>query len=932
MADVFVSYSRSDKEFVNRLADDLKGRGKDVWIDIRGVRDAEVFPEALRRAIEGADAFLFVISPDSVASRYCELEVAHADALHKRIVPIALRAVDDDERLPEPIRLRSWIPAETDPTDRVIAALDADLEWERRHTRLTVRAVEWDEAQREPSLLLRGADLAAAEAWLSGSANRDPGPTVLEQAYILAGRQAAARRQRTLLAASVATTVVAVALLVFALISRGQAVTAETTANASRLAALSETQLAVDPERAVLLAMAGLRQRATYGPTGTMFALRAALDASTIRYRLPAAGEQNCGSPYPAFDPAPGSDLVFEGLCNGKIRFLNARNGRLERVVTVGRPGQEATLISYPGRRAILAGAVGDRLVTLNPTTGALLRHGPTIPQIGTLQSDPAAPLVAAAGRAASGHRGRFVIWNYRTGRVISIHPPLPMAYCTGFTFAPLGTLALSFSGDTGGPALALYDYLDRRVLATRTGQVTSVASSTDLRKLAVGFTAADGTGTIELVNARTLATERGFKALSDPQQNVGGLAFSLDDRLLAYGFQDGSAGVLNAITGEPVNTYAAATEWVIGVAISPDDRLAITASADGTARAEQIGDRALRTFPRVDPAQLWPTPGGFEAIAIPGPRPGQGVAVERYTDAGQAVGSPLVMSRQTQQLEVTLSPDGTLATDAPAQPGAASAPMTEWSVPRRRIVRTITFPNGPFSAPVISPDNQLLITGTGPPSGFNTPGPRRLVLLNLRTGHRRTLPGPAGCQWQQFAFSASGEAVAAGTFCGQVAIWDSATGRRLGAMVQIPGSVDSLAFGPDDRSLAIASSNGTVYVAPVPLTRTTRQLHGGTRTVQAVAYSPNGRYLASVALDSAARIYDARTLTELRVIQLPRSAQGVAFTTDSRDLLTWDASGAVALWDACTDCQSPGALVALARTRVTRSLTAAERQEFGVG
>jgi hypothetical protein len=193
MPDPFISYSRDDADFVRRLASGLQARGKDVWIDVDGIRDAEVFSEALR-AIEGADAFLFVISPDSVASQYCELEVAHAAALHKRIAPVALRPVADGQ-LPEPIRVRSWIPADADPTERILAALDADLEWERRHTRLTLRAVEWDERGRERSLLLRGADLAAAEAWLRDSATRDPGPTVLEQAYVLAGRQAAARRQ-----------------------------------------------------------------------------------------------------------------------------------------------------------------------------------------------------------------------------------------------------------------------------------------------------------------------------------------------------------------------------------------------------------------------------------------------------------------------------------------------------------------------------------------------------------------------------------------------------------------------------------------------------------------------------------------------------------------------------------------------------------------
>jgi len=38
-----------------------------------------------------------------------------------------------------------------------------------------------------------------------------------------------------------------------------------------------------------------------------------------------------------------------------------------------------------------------------------------------------------------------------------------------------------------------------------------------------------------------------------------------------------------------------------------------------------------------------------------------------------------------------------------------------------------------------------------------------------------------------------------------------------------------------------------------------------------------------------------------------------------------------VTLWDACTACENPSALLGIARSRVTRSLTLAERREFGV-
>ena len=137
MAHVFISYSRRDSSFVGPLADGLRARGKDVWIDIEGIRDAEVFPEALREAIDSSDGFVFVISPASVNSQYCMREVGDAVDAGKRIVPVDWERVPD-EQVPEPIRVRNWIPATDEDLDatveRVVKALDTDLDYLKAHT------------------------------------------------------------------------------------------------------------------------------------------------------------------------------------------------------------------------------------------------------------------------------------------------------------------------------------------------------------------------------------------------------------------------------------------------------------------------------------------------------------------------------------------------------------------------------------------------------------------------------------------------------------------------------------------------------------------------------------------------------------------------------------------------------------------------------
>jgi YVTN family beta-propeller protein len=227
VADVFISYSRRDGEFIRQLASALEEHGKDVWVDVEGIRDAEVFPEALRRAIASSDAFVFVISPDSVRSSFCVEEVEHAARLHKRIVPLALSLVSEDQ-VPEDVRVRNWIPAGKDDDftitiARLVKALDTDLEWEREHSRLTMRALEWERSGRDRSFLLRGADLKAAERWLADGAEKDPGPTALETEYLAAAR-ARVRRGRLLVAAGSVVVIAVIAVLTALLAAPGAGV------------------------------------------------------------------------------------------------------------------------------------------------------------------------------------------------------------------------------------------------------------------------------------------------------------------------------------------------------------------------------------------------------------------------------------------------------------------------------------------------------------------------------------------------------------------------------------------------------------------------------------------------------------------------------------------------------------------------------------
>src|SRR5262249_44651564 len=94
--EVFISYSRKDKEFVRRLDEALKSRGREAWVDWEDIRPTEEFMQAIYAAIEGVDTFVFVLTPDSVASVVCGREITHAVANNKRMVPIVARDVNAD--------------------------------------------------------------------------------------------------------------------------------------------------------------------------------------------------------------------------------------------------------------------------------------------------------------------------------------------------------------------------------------------------------------------------------------------------------------------------------------------------------------------------------------------------------------------------------------------------------------------------------------------------------------------------------------------------------------------------------------------------------------------------------------------------------------------------------------------------------------------
>ena len=199
--DVFISYSRKDKAFVETLDAALRQAKRDPWIDWDDIRKGEDWWQSIRRGIEAAETFLFVVSPDSVASSVCWDEIEYASQCHKRFLPLVWREGFDMQQLHPSISRHNWLFfRETDDFatafKELLKALDTDLDYLRTHTRLLMRSLEWRNKAQDSSYLLRGTDLADAQEWLNQNISKEPRPTDSQVAYINASLEAKAATLR----------------------------------------------------------------------------------------------------------------------------------------------------------------------------------------------------------------------------------------------------------------------------------------------------------------------------------------------------------------------------------------------------------------------------------------------------------------------------------------------------------------------------------------------------------------------------------------------------------------------------------------------------------------------------------------------------------------------------------------------------------------
>ncbi|MFK5969491.1 MAG: TIR domain-containing protein [Candidatus Marithrix sp.] len=173
LTDVFICYGVEDKSIRNTVINSLSRYAITTWIHDRDIQKGYDYACAIEQGIENADNFFYFISPNSVISEYCQLELKHAFKYNKRIIPLLIAPTPETD-IPEILRSLQYVDftdniSQSDydsDIDDILNIFHHDQEYYEQHKILLVRSLKWQTENYKPSFLLRGHNLDNAKTWL----------------------------------------------------------------------------------------------------------------------------------------------------------------------------------------------------------------------------------------------------------------------------------------------------------------------------------------------------------------------------------------------------------------------------------------------------------------------------------------------------------------------------------------------------------------------------------------------------------------------------------------------------------------------------------------------------------------------------------------------------------------------------------------------
>jgi WD40 repeat protein len=483
---------------------------------------------------------------------------------------------------------------------------------------------------------------------------------------------------------------------------------------------------------------------------------------------------------------------------------------------------------------------------------------------------------------------------------------------------------------------------------------VWSVAFSPDRKILAVGGLG-NKFGTVQLWNVAT--HQQIGSPLTFPGGSVDSVAFSPDGKALAVGGGDKNFD-------DTVWLWDVATRHQIGnslpgafgegavEAFSPDGK---TLAAGGGLIGGTVQLWNVATHQQIGKPLAFPNAGHVSALAFN--RDGKTLAIAGNNDSmvrlwnlatRQQIGSPLPEPAGPYLGPLAaFSPDGT--TLAVGASGPNSGTVQLWDVRSdQKVGIPISFLGGPLDSMVFSPDGKTLATGNadgevrlwdvaiirqqvgsplpvlGTTAAFSPDGKilagvndNDVQLWDVAT--QRQIPGPPpfpglGTQIRSVAYSPDSKTLAIsldeGSGDGTICLWDIATDKQVGSSITIPGSLAvSVAFSPDGKILASGNQDDRVRLWDVATRQQIGRPLGGAAgdNVNSVAFSPDGKILASGSDDGTVRLWDVATREPIgNPLTAPiHAVESVAFSPDGKILASGnddgDGNATVWLWDVAT-------------------------------